>query len=183
MLGRRSLLLATGASALLAACGSDPTAGPARPGVSRADVALLNAALAFEQLEAAFYRQAAERDPAFADLAAQEAEHVATLTRAVRGAGGRPVVAEAGTLRLPEREALPALALRIEERRAAASLATVTRLENAGLLATGLSMQAVEARHVIALRDLAGVALAPEEAFGAPVEPDAALAEVRGWLA
>ena len=43
-------------------------------------------------------------------------------------------------------------------------------------------MHAVEARHVIALRDLAGVALAPTEPFGAPLAAAAALAEVRTWL-
>ena len=59
----------------------------------------------------------------------------------------------------------------------------VSKLENAGLLAAGLSMHAVEARHVIALRDLAGVALAPTEPVGAPLAADAALAEVRAWLA
>jgi hypothetical protein len=183
VLARRCLLLAAAAGALVAACGEDPTAGPARPEVSRGDVALLNQALAFEHLEAAFYRQAAARDPRFAALAAQEAEHVAALERAVRGAGGRPVAPAGGALRLPGRSGLAALALRLEERRAAAALATVTRLQNPGLLAAGLSLQAVEARHVIALRDLAGVALAPTEAVGAPAAPAAALEEVRAWLA
>src|SRR6478672_1819460 len=118
MLGRRSLLLAAGASTLLAACGDDPQAGPDRPGVVRADIDRLNQALAFEHLEAAFYRAAAERDERFAAFAAQEAEHVDALTRAVRGAGGRPVAA-AGAVRLPD-GSLAELALRIEERRAAA---------------------------------------------------------------
>ena len=183
MLGRRSLLLASGAGALLAACGGDSASAPARPGVTRADIARLNELLAFEHLEAAFYRAAADRDERFADLAVQEAAHVAALTRAVRGAGGRPVTAPADRLRLPAGDAVPALALRIEERRAAASLAAVSKLENAGLLAAALSMHAVEARHVIALRDLAGVALAPTEPFGAPLAATAALAEVRAWLA
>ena len=181
MLGRRSLLLASGAGALLAACGGDSASPPARPGVTRADIGLLNELLAFEHLEAAFYRAAADRDARFADLAGQEAAHVDALTRAVRGAGGRPV-APGGPLRLPDRDAVPALALRIEERRAAASLDVVSKLENAGLLAAGLSMHAVEARHVIALRDLAGVALAPTEPLGAPLAAAAALAEVRTWL-
>ena len=142
MLGRRSLLLASGAGALLAVCGGDSGSPPARPGVTRADIALLNELLAFEHLEAAFYRVAADRDERFA-----------------------------------------ALALRIEERRAAASLDVVSKLQNAGLLAAGLSMHAVEARHVIALRDVAGVALAPTQTFGAPLAAAAALAEVRTWLA
>lgn len=181
MLERRSLLLAAGASTLLAACGGDPAAGPDRPGVARADVDRLNQALAFEHLEAAFYRAAAERDERFAAFAEQEAAHVDALTSAIRGAGGRPV-APAGEVRLPT-GSLPELALRIEERRAAASLSVMSRLENAGLIATGLSIHAVEARHVIALRELAGVALAPTEAFGAPADPERALEEVRGWLA
>jgi hypothetical protein len=180
VLGRRSLLLAAGGSALLTACGEDPTAGPDRPGVARADVERLNLALALEHVEAAFYRAAAARDPRFADLAAQEAEHVDVLTRAVRGAGGRP--AAPVTVRLPDTP-LPELALRIEERRAAASLALVAQLENAGLLAATLSMHAVEARHVIALRELAGVALAPAEPLGQPADPETALADLRSWLA
>jgi hypothetical protein len=183
LLGRRSFLIATGAGALLAACGDDPAAGPDRPGVTRADIGLLNEALAFEHLEAAFYRQAAAQDPLYAELAAQEAAHVDTLARSIRGAGGRPVTAPGGALRLPERAAVPALALRIEERRAAAWLAVVPRLENAGLLAAALSIQAVEARQVIALRELAEVALAPTGALGTPVAAAAALAEVRAWLA
>jgi hypothetical protein len=182
VIGRRSLLLASGAGALLAACGGDPAAGPDRPGVTREDVARLNQALAFEHLEAEFHRAAAARLPALAELAAQEEAHVDALTRAIRGAGGRPVT-PGGPVRLPEGGDLAALALRLEERRAAASLALVAQLTNPGLLALGLAMHAVEARHVIALRDLAGVALAPTEALGTPADADAALEEVRGWLA
>ena len=182
MLRRRSLLLASGAGALLAACGGDSPSAPARPGVIRADIDRLNELLAFEHLEAAFYRAAAAQDPRLETFATQEAAHVEALTRAVRRAGGRPVAAPREPVRLPERDAIPALALRIEERRAAASLAVVARIENAGLLAAGLSMHAVEARHVIAMRDLAGVALTPTEPFGAPLSAGTALAEVRAWL-
>ena len=64
-------------------------------------------------------------------FAAQEAEHVAALTRNIRDAGGRPVAAGPGARARPR----PAeTALRLEELRAAAYLDQLGRIANAGLL-------------------------------------------------
>jgi len=181
---RRSLLWAAGGATLLGACGGSERS-VRRPGVSRQDLALLGDALAFERLEAAFYAQAARQGgPAvLRELAAQERAHARTLERAIRDAGGRPPASGRLALRLPEADGIPRLARRIEEQHAAALLALVPRIANAGLLATALSIHAVEARHVVALRELEGTAPAPAEALGEPVALAEALERVRGWLA
>ena len=97
MLERRSLLLAAGAGTLPGRV-RGRLHGRTRPGrASRARTSRCSTRLlAFEHLEAAFYRAAAAQDPTRAvlgELAAQEAAHVEALTRSIRGAGGRPVAA------------------------------------------------------------------------------------------
>lgn len=185
---RRSFLWLSGAL-LLGACGGagSQRVGARRPGISREDVAALNEALVFEHLEAGFYRQAArqrglkaaEREQ-LAELAEQEAAHVATLTRHIRDAGGRPVAAEPGTPVVPE----PAeIALRLEQLRAAAYLDQVGRIANAGLLAVALSIHAVEARQVVALRALTGRVLGQNEALGEPLAIGTAIERARELLA
>jgi hypothetical protein len=171
---RRAFLWSGAAALLLGGCGAEERL-PRRRGISREDVAVLNEALAFEQLEAGLYAQASE--PLLRTLAAQEAEHVATLTRAIRDAGGRPVAAApvaAG--------AGPEVALRIEELRAAAFLDQLGRIGNAGLLAVALSMHAAEARQAVALRALTGAGR-PAGALGEPLAGAVALERARELLA
>ena len=183
---RRSFLRLGAAALLVSACGADDTPGVRRPGVSREDIATLNEALAFEQLEAGFYAQAARQrglDEAerelLAQLATQEAAHVATLTRNIRDAGGRPVAAEpsARALRNPLETAL-----RLEELRAAAYLDQLGRIANAGLLAVALSIHAVEARQAVALRDLTGRVLGPATPLGEPMAIGTAIERARELL-
>jgi rubrerythrin len=179
----RRVLLVGAAAAGVGACGAKER-GPRRPGVARADVAALNAALAFEHLEAGFYARSARRlggqeRRLFERFAAQEAEHVATLSRSIRDAGGRPVRAAAG--RVPDAPLEAALAL--EELRAAAWLGQLDAIANAGLLALALATHAVEARQAVALRGLAGRAPGPAAALGVPVAPAEALERARELLA
>jgi hypothetical protein len=172
---------------LAGACGADDTPRVRRPGVSREDVAVLNEALAFEHLEAAFYARAAQEPrltPVQRELlerfAAQEAEHVATLTRSIRDAGGRPVAAapSAGAPR-----ELVETALALEELRAAAYLDQLGRIANAGLLAVALSIHAVEARQAVALRVLTGRVPGPTRALGEPIAVGTAIERARELLA
>ena len=187
---RRAFLRLSGVAAaavLVGACGADDTPGVRRPGVSREDIAALNAALAFEHLEAGFYAQAAQQRGLGAQgrellehFAAQEAAHVATLTRNIRDAGGRPVAAEpsARVLRDPLETALA-----LEQLRAAAYLDQLGRIANAGLLAVALSIHAVEARQAVALRALTGRVLGPPDALGEPLALDTAIERARELLA
>jgi rubrerythrin len=183
----RRLFLVGAVSALAGACGADETPRLQRPGVSGEDIAALNEALAFEHLEAAFYAQAAQEPrltPVARELlerfATQEADHVATLTRSIRDAGGRPVAA-------PPRAGAPAdaleTALALEELRAAAYLDQLGRIANAGLLAVALSIHAVEARQVVALRGLTGRVTDTAEALGEPLAIGAAIERARELVA
>jgi hypothetical protein len=179
---RRSFLRlcgAGGAALLLGACGADgpPEGAPRRRGISREDVALLNEALAFEHLEAGFYAQVGGVLQRFA---AQEAAHVATLTRLIRDAGGRPV-AGGPTSPVPSNPA--EIALRLEELRAAAYLDQLSRIASAGLLAVALSIHAVEARQLVALRAATGRVVSPDAALGEPIAFGAALERARELLA
>ena len=160
---------------LVGACGADDAPGPRRPGVSREDIAALNEALAFEHLEAGFYAQAAQATTAHAAserellqrFAAQEAEHVATLTRNIRDAGGRPVAAG------PSAAARSATRWRPRWRSRSCGRPRTwiswARIANAGLLAVALSIHAVEARQAVALRGLTGRLPGPPEALGEPL--------------
>jgi hypothetical protein len=181
------VLLASAAAVLVGACGADDGPALRRPGVSREDIALLNAALAFEHLEAGFYAQAARRPglgTAERDLlerfARQEAEHVATLSRSIRDAGGRPVAAD--PIGPGGRDPLQT-ALALEELRASAYLDHLVGIANAGLLAIGLSIHAVEARQAVALRGLAGRLPGPDGALGEPLAFDTALTRARELVA
>jgi hypothetical protein len=188
---RRSFLRlsgAGGAALLLGACGDagSQRVSARRPGVSHEDLETLNEALAFEHLEAGFYRQAArqrglkaaEREQ-LAELAEQEAAHVATLTRSILDAGGRPVAAgpNARTFHDPSE-----VALRLEELRAAAYLDQLGRIANAGWLAVALSIHAVEARQVVALRALTGRVLGQTGALGEPLAIGTAIERARELL-
>ena len=183
---RRAFLLGA-AVVLVGGCGAQERPSARRPGVSRQDVAALNAALAFEHIEAGFYAQAARQPGLGAQerallerFAAQEAEHVATLRRSIRDAGGRPVAPGAGT-RVPEEPLDAALAL--EELRAAAYLDQLGAIANAGLLALALSIHAVEARQAVALRGLTGRLPGPSAALGEPLALDTASERARELLA
>ena len=184
----RRLFLVGAVSALAGgACGAEETPRVRRPGVSGEDIATLNEALAFEHLEAAFYAQAAQAPrltPVARELlerfATQEADHVATLTRSIRDAGGRPVAAS--PLAGGARDAVTT-ALALEELRAAAYLDQLSRIANAGLLALALSIHTVEARQAVALRGLAGRLPGPAEALGEPLANATAIERARELLA
>ena len=183
---RRAFLLGA-AVVLVGGCGAEDSPVLRRPGVNREDIAALNAALAFEHLEAGFYSEAVRQPGLSATerellerFAAQEAAHVATLTRSIRDAGGRPAAA-AASVRAPRDPLETALAL--EELRAAAYLDQLGRIANAGLLAVALSIHAVEARQAVALRALTGRVLGPPAALGEPLALGTAIERARELLA
>ena len=105
---------------------------------------------------------------------------MATLTRNIRDAGGRPVAAGPSARAL--RDALET-ALALEELRAAAYLDQLGRIANAGLLAVALSIHAVEARQAVALRGLTGRLPGPAEALGEPLALGTAIERARELLA
>jgi hypothetical protein len=182
---RRAFLLGA-AVVLVGGCGAEDSPALRRPGVSREDIEALNAALAFEHLEAGFYAQAVQRPGLSATerellqrFAAHESAHVATLTRNIRDAGGRPV--SAGPSPPPLRDPLET-ALALEELRAAAYLDQLGAIANVGLLAVALSIHAVEARQVVALRGLTGRVPGQPEALGEPLAYGTAIERARELL-
>ena len=158
---------------LVGGCGAEDSPALRRPGVSREDIAALNAALAFEHLEAGFYAQAVQR-PGSARRSgscwsgsrrtSRRTWRRSRATSATRAGARSPP----GRARRRCRDPLET-ALALEELRAAAYLDQLGGIANAGLLAVALSIHAVEARQVVALRGLTGRVPGQPEALGEPL--------------
>ncbi len=190
------MLAAAGAAALLAGCGGTETreAREADGGKTKApgDLTVLSFALTLEYLEADFYERVVEENilsGADQDLAKvlreNERDHVDALEVAVNGFGGRA----------PERprpnfakllaggpEAVLSRAAEIENIGAAAYLGQAGRSQNEDILASALSIHAIEARHAAVLNRRVGLPFVPDGALAAPMTSDEVLSRVSGFL-
>lgn len=190
------MLAAAGAAALLAGCGSTENreARDADGGKTKApgDLAVLSFALTLEYFEADFYERVVEENilsGADQDLAKvlreNERDHVDALEVAVNGFGGRA----------PERprpnfakllaggpEAVLGRAAEIENIGAAAYLGQAGRIQNEDILASALSIHAIEARHAAVLNRRVGLPFVPDGALAAPMTSDEVLSRVAGFL-
>ncbi len=185
-------------SVLLAACGEKEETipagdGTAANGLGEGDAGILNYALTLEYLEAAFYRQAIDSgeitDRRTAEVAkaisADEQEHVGALRAALAQLGARPVaeprtrferVLEGGQASILDTAAT------VENLGAAAYLGQAGRIEDAGVLATALSIHSNEGRHAAALNRLLGRPIVPDGAFAKPASMDEVLAGVKPFI-
>ena len=208
---RRQLMSMAGGSvalgAFLGACGDDDsssdsssntgssgTTGSAMEDNSTAqfgegDIGIMNYALTLEYLETAFYADVA-RSGLFkgADLetirkfGSQEAEHVAALTSAVKGAGGKPAPKPKTEFPLNNATQVLRLASTVENLGAAAYLGQAARIQSPEVLAAALSIHSVEGRHAAALNTLLGKTPVPDGPFAKPASAGMVLNAVQPFI-
>lgn len=208
---RRQLMTMAGGSvalgAFLAACGDDDSGsdsngttgstgstGSAMEDNSTAqfgegDIGIMNYALTLEYLETAFYADVA-RSGLFkgADLetirkfGSQEADHVAALTAAVKGAGGKPAPKPKTEFPLNNAQQVLRLASTVENLGAAAYLGQAARIQSPEVLAAALSIHSVEGRHAAALNTLLGKTPVPDGPFAKPASAEMVLNAVQPFI-
>ena len=153
------------------------------------DIGIMNYALTLEYLETAFYEDVA-RSGLFkgADLetirkfGSQEAEHVAALTAAVKGAGGKPAPKPKTEFPLNNAQQVLRLASTVENLGAAAYLGQAARIQSPEVLAAALSIHSVEGRHAAALNTLLGKTPVPDGPFAKPASAEMVLNAVQPFI-
>jgi hypothetical protein len=148
-----------GSAAMLAACGGGGSKPPKIDAEADADV--LNQALLAEYTAVAAYRagraHVSGRDRALVDtLLAQERQHVAALTRAIRDLGGRPLHPQpADAVEVPPRAVMP-FAVDIEHTETAGLADAVGKLTTPDLRRLVASIFANDAQHLALVRRATG---------------------------
>lgn len=151
--------VAGGSAMFLAACGSDNSKGSgsassdAKPGST--DVAILNQALALEQMAIAAYTAGAPllkgQVLAFGRVfLKQEKEHAGALTQAIRQLGGRPVKPRSGYdfPSLKSQQDVLVFATDVENTAVAAYIDALPKLVDPKLRATAAAIVTNEAEHI-----------------------------------
>jgi hypothetical protein len=164
-ISRRTLL---GGAAVAGLAAVVPVSGLAAPGLSRRDRRIFEFALVLEELQAAFYTEA-ERIGALhgelAELARIVGGHERAHVQAIRAVLGHRQPASPrfdfnGATETPS--AFVRTSVAFEDLGVAAYKGQFPRIESKPLLATALSIHAVEARHAAWIRRVAGILPAPQ---------------------
>jgi hypothetical protein len=188
-------------SVLLAACGSDDdtTAGATSAGASqgktgteqfgKGDIGILNYALTLEYLETAFYADVVKSGlfkgselETIRKFGAEEAEHVAALTAAVKQLGGKPAPKPQTEFPLDSASSVLKLAGTVENLGAAAYLGQAPNIKSPQVLASALAIHSVEGRHAAALNTLLGQSITPDGAFAKPADTNTVLKSVQPFI-
>ena len=183
----RASFILRGALAAGAVCG----AGAVTPYVSNAlaasasgDLDILNFALTLEYLETNFYQVKAkavglsgEAQRLAALLGAQEAEHVAALSKAISGAGGTPVKQPTFVFPVTDQASFLKLAYVLENTGVGAYNGAGPALQNKAYLAAAGSIVQVEARHAAAIGLLTNQPVTPDGGFDKPLTQSQVLAK------
>ncbi len=150
------------------------------------DLDILNFALTLEYLEADFYKvkgkavglsgQAKSFAKLFGD---EEAEHVAALTMAIKGAGGTPVKSPKFAFPVTNQASFLKLAYVLENTGVSAYNNAGPSLSSKALLAAAGSIVQVEARHAASIALLTGSKITPNGAFDKPLSTTKVLAAVK----
>ncbi len=177
-------VLAVGAGLVSGAIIADGFASDATPDpVARGDAAILNFALAFEQLQANFYAHALTAGKLkgewlqFAQVVgAHEREHV-TFLRSKLGAAAHPAPVFELTPATLDQTRFPHIAITLEDAGVGLYNGQAANLSKPALAAAA-EIVSVEARHASWARDLAGITPAPNA-----TDPAAAVPNVKAQLA
>ncbi|MDQ6821480.1 MAG: ferritin-like domain-containing protein [Actinomycetota bacterium] len=148
------------------------------------DIDILNFALTLEYLETDFYKtkgrsvglsgEAKALASLFGD---EEAEHVAALTNAITGAGGKPVKKPMFSFPATNQASFLKLAYVLENTGVGAYNGAGPSLVNKEYLAAAGSIVQIEARHAAAIGLLTGSSVTPNGAFDKPLSKTQVLAK------
>lgn len=173
--------LAAGAAYGAAAVG--PFVSGALATTDSSDAEILNFALTLEYLETAFYevkgRQVGLSGQAKAyasQFGAEEAQHVAALTGAIRELGGTPVKKPEFVFPVTNEKTFLALASTLENTGVGAYNGAAPSLKSKRVLTVAGSIVQVEARHAASIGLLIGASPTPHGAFDPPLTKSQVLA-------
>jgi hypothetical protein len=148
------------------------------------DVDILNFALTLEYLETDFYQskgksvglsgQAKALATLFGD---EESEHVAALTKAITGAGGKPAKKPTFSFPVTNQTSFLNLAYVLENTGVGAYNGAGPSISDKALLAAAGSIVQVEARHAASIAVLTGKSITPNGAFDEPLTMKQVLAK------
>jgi rubrerythrin len=123
------------------------------------DIGVLNFALTLEYLEAAFYARAQKQLKLSGDvrrlaklIGDHETAHVDALTKAIQGAGGKPVRAPKVSFPFTDEKSFLKLAQAFEDTGVSAYNGAAPSIKSADVLGAAGSIVQVEARHAAAIR-------------------------------
>jgi hypothetical protein len=185
-INRASFILrgALTAGAVFGATAVGPYVSGAFAASGSGDVDILNFALTLEYLETDFYKtkgksvglsgQAKTLASMFGD---EEAEHVAALTKAISGAGGKPVKKPTFSFPVTDQASFLKLAYVLENTGVGAYNGAGPSLMNKAYLAAAGSIVQVEARHAASIALLTGSKITPDGAFDKPLSKKQVLAK------
>ena len=183
-LTRASFILrgAVTAGAVYGAAAVGPYVSNAFAAGGSGDIDILNFALTLEYLETAFYKDkgstvglSGEAKSLASEFGDQEAEHVAALTKAISGAGGKPVKQPTFSFPVSDQSSFLKLAYTLENVGVGAYNGAGPSLTNKAYLAAAGSIVQVEARHAAAIAALTGSDITPNGAFDKPLSKAAVL--------
>ena len=112
----------------------------------------------------------------------QEAQHVAALTAAVKGLGGKPAPEPKTEFPLKSAKSVLELAGTVENLGAAAYLGQAGNIKSPEVLASALAIHSVEGRHAAALNTLLGMPITPDGAFAKPATAKVVLKSVEPFI-
>jgi len=149
------------------------------------DAEILNFALTLEYLESAFYNEKGKEvslsgtaKSYAAMFGAQEAEHVAALTSAIKSLGGTPVAKPQFVFPVSDEKTFLALASALENTGVGAYNGAAPSLSSKEVLATAGSIVQIEGRHAAAIDLLINRSPTPNGGFDLPLTKAEVLAKI-----
>ncbi len=189
-LSRSAFILrgALAASAVYGAGTVGPFVGEALAAGGGGDIGILNFALTLEYLESAFYKEAQKKVKLSSKTAAlakligkDEDQHVQALTKAITGAGGKPVKAPGVKFPFSDEKGFLKLAHTFEDTGVSAYNGAAPSIKSKAILSAAGSIVQIEGRHAAAVRLMAGLPPAPN-AFDPKLSKDQVLKAVKPFL-
>jgi hypothetical protein len=149
------------------------------------DAEILNFALTLEYLESAFYNEKGKEvslsgtaKSYAAMFGAQEAEHVAALTSAIKSLGGTPVAKPQFVFPVSDEKTFLALASVLENTGVGAYNGAAPSLSSKEVLATAGSIVQIEGRHAAAIDLLINRSPTPDGGFDVPLTKEQVLKKI-----